>query len=66
EQNEGLAYTTRVNCAETTITLCADNISAHNVYYVKWRGVTRKSLVIYVKTEKAFSPMPFIVYVVHF
>ncbi|EDV2258784.1 hypothetical protein CQN73_001367 [Salmonella enterica subsp. enterica] len=41
-------------------------IGAHNVYYVKWRGVTRKSLVIYVKTEKAFSPMPFIVYVVHF
>lgn len=39
---------------------------AHNVYYVKWRGVTRKSLVIYVKTEKALSPMPFIVYVVHF
>ncbi|KAB1561769.1 hypothetical protein F8D07_26780, partial [Klebsiella pneumoniae] len=26
EQNEGLAYTTRVNCAETTITLCADSI----------------------------------------
>ncbi|HAU4372130.1 TPA: hypothetical protein JDY06_13455 [Citrobacter freundii] len=42
------------------------HLSAHNVYYVKWRGVTRKSLVIYVKTEKAFSPMPFIVYVVHF
>ncbi len=41
-------------------------ISAHNVYYVKWWVETRKPLVIYVKTEKTFSPMPFIVYVVHF
>ncbi|EDX5485501.1 hypothetical protein CSU65_003812 [Salmonella enterica subsp. diarizonae] len=39
---------------------------AHNVYYVKWWAETRKPLVIYVKTEKTFSPMPFIVYVVHF
>ncbi|ECJ9290300.1 hypothetical protein GB315_13750 [Salmonella enterica] len=41
-------------------------IGAHNVYYVKWWAETRKPLVIYVKTEKTFSPMPFIVYVVHF
>ncbi|MDV1085970.1 hypothetical protein, partial [Enterobacter cloacae] len=38
EQNEGLAYTTRVNCAETTITLCADNTGAHNKDYVKFNG----------------------------
>ncbi|EAM1110232.1 hypothetical protein C6652_09500 [Salmonella enterica] len=42
------------------------DVSAHNVYYVKWWAETRKPLVIYVKTEKTFSPMPFIVYVVHF
>ncbi|EBV2434996.1 hypothetical protein DN338_20095 [Salmonella enterica subsp. enterica serovar Rissen] len=41
-------------------------ITLPNVYYVKWWAETRKPLVIYVKTEKAFSPMPFIVYVVHF
>ncbi|EDV9704463.1 hypothetical protein KX61_000179 [Salmonella enterica subsp. enterica] len=41
-------------------------IGAHNVYYVKWWAGTRKPLVIYVKTEKTLSPMPFIVYVVHF
>ncbi|EEI3605053.1 hypothetical protein GZ314_000689 [Salmonella enterica] len=41
-------------------------IGAHNVYYVKWWAETHKPLVIYVKTEKTFSPMPFIVYVVHF
>ncbi|HHB9562998.1 TPA: TGS domain-containing protein [Klebsiella pneumoniae] len=40
EQNEGLAYTTRVNCAETTITLCADSISALNVRYVKYAQET--------------------------
>ncbi|HAF2240174.1 TPA: hypothetical protein G8O09_003526 [Salmonella enterica] len=39
---------------------------AYNVYYVKWWAETHKPLVIYVKTEKTFSPMPFIVYVVHF
>ncbi|EDW2248454.1 hypothetical protein R993_004837 [Salmonella enterica subsp. enterica] len=42
------------------------NVGAHNVYYVKWWAKTRKPLVIYVKTEKTFSPMPFIVYVVYF
>ncbi|EBT7484360.1 hypothetical protein CPV82_11045 [Salmonella enterica] len=42
------------------------HISAYNVYYVKWWAETRKPLVIYVKTEKTLSPMPFIVYVVHF
>ncbi|HDP0374138.1 TPA: hypothetical protein P5S63_001911 [Salmonella enterica subsp. enterica serovar Concord] len=41
-------------------------VGAYNVYYVKWWAETRKPLVIYVKTEKTFSPMPFIVYVVHF
>ncbi|WP_211775492.1 hypothetical protein, partial [Klebsiella quasipneumoniae] len=44
EQNEGLAYTTRVNCAETTITLCADNLSAHNVYYVKLHVLPNNSI----------------------
>ncbi|MEH3440220.1 hypothetical protein POW25_23725, partial [Enterobacter roggenkampii] len=38
EQNEGLAYTTRVNCAETTITLCADKAGSHNKDYVKFNG----------------------------
>ncbi|EDW1238022.1 hypothetical protein QY73_000365 [Salmonella enterica subsp. enterica] len=42
------------------------NVDAHNVYYVKWWAKTRKPLVIYVKTEKTFSPMSFIIYVVHF
>lgn len=49
-----------------TLLLSLYNVSAHNLYYVKWRAETRKPLVIYVKTEKTFSPMPFIVYVVHF
>lgn len=49
-----------------TLLLSLYNVSAHNVYYVKWWAETRKPLVIYVKTEKTFSPMPFIVYVVHF
>lgn len=51
---------------KVTSEYCSYNYGAHNVYYVKWRAETRKPLVIYVKTEKAFSPMPFIVYVVHF
>ena len=38
-----LAYTTRVNCAETTITLCADNVSAHNAFYVKYQSITLRS-----------------------
>lgn len=49
-----------------TLLLSLYNISTHNHCYVKWWAETRKPLVIYVKTEKTFSPMPFIVYVVHF
>ncbi|WP_446909083.1 hypothetical protein, partial [Klebsiella pneumoniae] len=46
EQNEGLAYTTRVNCAETTITLCADTIGALNAFYVKYQSL--ESLIHHV------------------
>ncbi|EDQ9664334.1 hypothetical protein KO48_000858 [Salmonella enterica subsp. enterica serovar Bredeney] len=51
---------------KVTSEYCSYNYGAHNVYYVKWWAETRKPLVIYVKTEKTFSPMPFIVYVVYF
>ncbi|MGQ6403850.1 hypothetical protein ACUNFD_21070, partial [Serratia sp. IR-2025] len=56
EQNEGLAYTTRVNCAETTITLCADNMGAHNVYYVKLHYWIRTAVSLAVLSHLTFKP----------
>jgi hypothetical protein len=35
-----------VNCAETTITLCADSISALNAFYVKYQLVALFFLLI--------------------
>ncbi|MGU6934392.1 hypothetical protein ACV2GT_08215, partial [Salmonella enterica subsp. enterica serovar Madelia] len=64
EQNEGLAYTTRVNCAETTITLCAGNYNAHNVYYVKCTRTFKRHVkaagFVHVKKLLAhkFDPFP--------
>ncbi|WP_446909339.1 hypothetical protein, partial [Klebsiella pneumoniae] len=56
EQNEGLAYTTRVNCAETTITLCADSISALNVRYVKSNNKRHKNQ--YIEAVACYFPTP--------
>ncbi|MFM8099039.1 hypothetical protein PU656_24250, partial [Klebsiella pneumoniae] len=56
EQNEGLAYTTRVNCAETTITLCADNADAHNKDYVKSKNKRHKNQ--YFDEVACYFPTP--------
>ncbi|MCE0275305.1 hypothetical protein LVU64_24730, partial [Klebsiella pneumoniae] len=56
EQNEGLAYTTRVNCAETTITLCADSIGALNKDYVKFNNKRNKNQ--YVEAVACYFPTP--------
>ncbi|WP_222859435.1 hypothetical protein, partial [Klebsiella pneumoniae] len=55
-QNEGLAYTTRVNCAETTITLCADKPGALNKDYVKFNNKRHKNQ--YVEAVACYFPTP--------
>ncbi|WP_220983085.1 hypothetical protein, partial [Klebsiella grimontii] len=56
EQNERLAYTTRVNCAETTITLCADKAGSHNKDYVKSNNKRNKNQ--YVEAVACYFPTP--------